>query len=122
MTDESKSSVRPCAWSRQRLSNSPLWRWQPNYFESRGIRAWSPGAVTYHVTSCPSTRWDRLLDDYRRRLPATTFLFPTAALRCIENLQKFSRGPELLLSGNKGHCRDEAQAKADVTFELGSLL
>jgi hypothetical protein len=53
MIDESKSSVCPCATSRQRLSKSPLWRWQRNYFESHGIRAWTPGAVPYHITSCP---------------------------------------------------------------------
>jgi hypothetical protein len=54
--------------------------------------------------------WDRLLDGYRRRLPETTFLFPTAALRCIRNLVDFSSAPMLLLSGDRGYSRDEALA------------
>src|SRR5262249_47705609 len=43
--------------------------------------------------------WNRILEDYRDRLPDTCFLFPTAALRCIEALRVLSGGPMLLLSG-----------------------
>jgi hypothetical protein len=52
--------------------------------------------------------WDRLLDGYRRRLPATSFLFPTAALRCAETLLGLAGGRMLLLAGDRGYCRDEA--------------
>src|SRR6185295_12197231 len=37
----------------QRLSRSLLWRLQRNYFEQRGIEAWSSGAVPHHITSSP---------------------------------------------------------------------
>lgn len=52
--------------------------------------------------------WNRLLHDYVRRLPGTQFLFPTAALQCIRNLHRLSKGHMLLLSGDRGYSRDEA--------------
>lgn len=53
-------------------------------------------------------RWNRILLDYKRRLPDTSFLFPTAALHCIRNLHRLSNGRMLLLSGDRGYSCDEA--------------
>jgi len=53
-------------------------------------------------------KWNRILLDYRQRLTDTAFLFPNAALHCIENLHRLSRGRMLLLSGDRGYSRDEA--------------
>lgn len=52
-------------------------------------------------------QWNRILLDYKRRLPNTSFLFPTAALECIQNLHCLSRGRMLLLSGDRGYSSDE---------------
>jgi tetratricopeptide (TPR) repeat protein len=52
--------------------------------------------------------WNRLLLDYQNRLPGTQFLFPTAALKCIQNLHRLANGHLLLLSGDRGYSRDEA--------------
>lgn len=52
--------------------------------------------------------WNRILLDYKHRLPGTPFLFPTAALKCIRNFQRLSKGQMLLLSGDRGYCKDEA--------------
>lgn len=52
--------------------------------------------------------WNRILEDYRRRLPAASFLFPTTALRCIEYFQRLSGGRMLMLSGDRGYHGDEA--------------
>jgi len=38
---------------KQRLSRSILWKLQRNYFEHKGIKAWSTGAVPHHITSSP---------------------------------------------------------------------
>jgi tetratricopeptide (TPR) repeat protein len=38
---------------KQRLSRSVIWKLQRNYFERRGIEAWSTGAVPHHITSSP---------------------------------------------------------------------
>ena len=53
-------------------------------------------------------RWNRILLDYKQRLTDTAFLFPTSALRCIQNLHRLSSGRMLLLSGDRGYSRDEA--------------
>jgi tetratricopeptide (TPR) repeat protein len=52
--------------------------------------------------------WNRILEEYRRRLPAANFLFPVAALKCVEYLRRLSGGRMLLLSGDRGYNRDEA--------------
>ena len=52
--------------------------------------------------------WNRILLDYKRRLPGTPFLFPTASLKCIRNFHRLSKGQMLLLSADRGYCRDEA--------------
>jgi tetratricopeptide (TPR) repeat protein len=55
-----------------------------------------------------NAKWNRILADYKKRLPDTGFLFPNAALRCLENLRRLSRGRMLLLSGDRGYSSDEA--------------
>jgi tetratricopeptide (TPR) repeat protein len=52
--------------------------------------------------------WNLVLEGYRRRLPATSFLFPVAALTCVENFHRLSGGRMLLLSGDRGYSDDEA--------------
>src|SRR6185369_7456867 len=52
-------------------------------------------------------RWNRILLDYKQRLSGASFLFPTSALRCINNLHCLSGGRMLLLSGDRGYSRDE---------------
>jgi tetratricopeptide (TPR) repeat protein len=51
--------------------------------------------------------WNRMLLEYGNRLPGTPFLFPTAALQCIQNLHRLSGGRLLLLSADKGYSHDE---------------
>ncbi|HEY0764070.1 MAG TPA: SAM-dependent methyltransferase [Pyrinomonadaceae bacterium] len=53
-------------------------------------------------------KWNRILADYKKRLTDTAFLFPTAALECVENLHRLSGGRMLLLSGDRGYSSDEA--------------
>ncbi|HYY99830.1 MAG TPA: tetratricopeptide repeat protein, partial [Pyrinomonadaceae bacterium] len=52
--------------------------------------------------------WNRILEGYRRRLPAASFLFPAAALRCVEYFHSLSGGRMLMLSGDRGYHSDEA--------------
>jgi tetratricopeptide (TPR) repeat protein len=52
--------------------------------------------------------WNRILLDYKQRLRDTSFLFPTAALQCVRNLRRLSRGRMLLLSGDRGYSDDQA--------------
>ena len=52
--------------------------------------------------------WNRILLEYKQRLTGTAFLFPTAALQCIQNLHRLSGGRMLLLSGDQGYSRDDA--------------
>jgi tetratricopeptide (TPR) repeat protein len=49
-----------------------------------------------------------MLLEYKKRLKHTSFLFPTSALHCIQNLHRLSEGRMLLLSGDQGYSRDEA--------------
>ena len=51
--------------------------------------------------------WNRILEDYRRRLPSASFLFPTAALKCVEYFRGLSGGRMLMLSGDRGYNGDE---------------
>lgn len=53
-------------------------------------------------------KWDSILQEYKQRLSNTAFLFPTAALHCIQNLNRLSAGRMLLVSGDKGFTQDEA--------------
>ncbi|HEV7893149.1 MAG TPA: tetratricopeptide repeat protein [Pyrinomonadaceae bacterium] len=59
--------------------------------------------------------WNRLLEDYRRRLPAASFLFPTAALKCVEYFQRLSGGRMLMLSGDRGYHGDDAILRGQGT-------
>jgi tetratricopeptide (TPR) repeat protein len=52
--------------------------------------------------------WNRILEDYRRRLPSAAFLFPATALGCVEYFHGLSGGRMLLLSGDRGYRDDEA--------------
>jgi len=52
--------------------------------------------------------WNRILLDYKHRLTDTSFLFPTSALHCIQNLHQLSNGRMLLISGDQGYSRDDA--------------
>jgi len=53
-------------------------------------------------------QWNRILLDYKQRFSDTAFLFPTAALHCLKNLHRLSRGRMLLLSGDRGFNHDDA--------------
>jgi hypothetical protein len=55
-----------------------------------------------------NAEWNRILRNCRQRLPSTTFLFPIAALECIQHLQRLSSGRMLLVSGDKGFSQDDA--------------
>jgi len=52
--------------------------------------------------------WNRILLDYKQRLSQTAFLFPTAALQCVRNLQEVANGRMLLLSGDRGYSEDQS--------------
>jgi hypothetical protein len=57
--------------------------------------------------------WNRLLLDYKQRFCSVDFLFPTAALRCIRNLNRLSNRRLLLLSGDRGYTSDEALLRGE---------
>lgn len=52
--------------------------------------------------------WNRMLQDYRERLPGAAILFPLTALRCLQSFQRLSSGRMLVLSGDRGYNGDEA--------------
>ena len=52
--------------------------------------------------------WNRILLDYKQRLPSIDFLFPTAALECVRSLHRLSSGRMLLLSADRGYSSDDA--------------
>ena len=56
----------------------------------------------------PDRKWNRILLDYKNRLSDTDFLFPTAALQCIQKLHRLSGGRMLVLSGDRGYSSDDA--------------
>jgi tetratricopeptide (TPR) repeat protein len=51
--------------------------------------------------------WNEILEYYEKRLDGTAFLFPCAALQCIENFSRISGGRLLLISGDKGYNREQ---------------
>ena len=51
--------------------------------------------------------WNEILESYQKRLDDTAFLFPCAALKCIENLSNLSGGRLLVVSGDKGYSHEE---------------
>jgi hypothetical protein len=50
--------------------------------------------------------WNRIADSYRD-LPGTSFLFPTAALSALRQIDRAITGPMLLLVADKGYCYDD---------------
>ena len=57
--------------------------------------------------------WNRLLLDYKQRFSSVDFLFPTAALSCIRNLNRLATRGLLLLSGDRGYTSDEALLRGE---------
>ena len=55
-----------------------------------------------------NAHWNRILLDYKQRLPAIDFLFPTAGLECVRNLHRLSNSRLLLLSADRGYSSDDA--------------
>lgn len=53
---------------------------------------------------------DRIVEEYCERLSETTFLLPSAALRCLANLSQLAGGHLLLLSGDKGYSGETSLA------------
>jgi tetratricopeptide (TPR) repeat protein len=51
--------------------------------------------------------WNKILEYYEKRLDDTAFLFPCAALKCIETLGNLSEGRLLIISGDKGYSREQ---------------
>jgi tetratricopeptide (TPR) repeat protein len=51
--------------------------------------------------------WDRILDDYGRRLPDTSFSFPSDALRLVGQFRQLSGERLLLLTGDRGWCHED---------------
>lgn len=63
--------------------------------------------------------WNRILHDYTERLADTELLFPTGALECIRNLRRLSGDRMLLLSADRGECReDELQGRSEPGFAV----
>jgi hypothetical protein len=50
---------------------------------------------------------DAIPREYARRLKDSALLFPFAAIRCLRHLARLADGRLLLLSGDKGYCREE---------------
>ncbi|WP_169801838.1 tetratricopeptide repeat protein [Herbaspirillum chlorophenolicum] len=62
------------------------------------------------VAPCTEAAAQALFEHYRTTLARAHVLFPLAAWRCLTLLHSFSRGGLLLLSADKGQCRQEAIA------------
>ncbi len=62
---------------------------------------------------------DAILREHAEHLKDTAFLFPLAAIRCLRHLAALADGRLLLLSGDKGYCRQEL---ADGRGEPGVTL
>lgn len=68
--------------------------------------------LAYDERACDGEPYDdpvanAILSRYRERLPATSLLFPCAALRCIDRLEAIAGGRMLLLSADKGPIRED---------------
>lgn len=55
----------------------------------------------------PDKSWNEILEHYRSRLPAATVLFPSAALRTLQQLSQSSDGRMLVLAADKGFVRED---------------
>lgn len=67
---------------------------------------------------------NRILRHYRERLTDSTFLFPVAALRCLEFFRDLAGGRLLLLSADKGYDREDVlieQSDPGVGIHGGSI-
>ena len=51
---------------------------------------------------------DGVLEEYRARLGSTVLSFPSVAMRCLQRLNRWARGPMLVLSGDKAWDREES--------------
>jgi hypothetical protein len=62
------------------------------------------------------------LDLYRRRLPAATVLFPSGALKTLDELRKFAGGTMLVLAADKGYVHEDSLVLAEgpPTYEFHS--
>ena len=56
---------------------------------------------------------DAVLREAAAGLTQTTLLFPLAAIRCLRHLSRLADGRLLLLSGDKGYCREELRDGRD---------
>ncbi|HET8888251.1 MAG TPA: SAM-dependent methyltransferase [Candidatus Angelobacter sp.] len=63
--------------------------------------------VTVPPERYPDKSWNDILEHYRNRLPAATVLFPSAALRILQQLSQSSDGRMLVLAADKGFVREE---------------
>jgi len=54
-----------------------------------------------------NTDWNEIIEYYKKCLDDTAFLFPCAALQCIDNFRLISGGRLLLLSGDRGYSSKE---------------
>ncbi|MBJ7313217.1 SAM-dependent methyltransferase [Rugamonas sp. CCM 8940] len=59
--------------------------------------------------------WNAMLEQYRRKLPAVAFTFPTVALRCIGRFERIADGRLLLLIGDYGYHSDLALATGQAS-------
>jgi SAM-dependent MidA family methyltransferase len=66
--------------------------------------------------------WNGILDLYRRRLPAATVLFPSGALKTLDELRKFAGGTMLVLAADKGYVHEDSLVLAEdpPTYEFHS--
>lgn len=55
----------------------------------------------------PDKSWNEILEHYRSRLSAATVLFPSAALRTLQQLSQSSDGRMLVLAADKGFVRED---------------
>jgi tetratricopeptide (TPR) repeat protein len=62
--------------------------------------------------------WNRILADYRDRLPEAAVLLPLAALECVQTFERLSAGRMLLLSGDKGWVREASFPGAPDPLDL----
>src|SRR5258708_7279973 len=68
--------------------------------------------LSYNNRSVPASRypeqsWNNILELYRSHLPAATVLFPSAALKTLQELSKSTDGRMLILAADKGHAHEE---------------
>jgi tetratricopeptide (TPR) repeat protein len=62
---------------------------------------------------------DAILEQYRERLPTTTFLFPASGIACVRRLRALAGDRLLLLSGDKGYVHESSLAgKGDPVLNV----